>query len=62
MPELVESFLIISAQVLEGVRKSRNGRGQEEPLISIRFVWHGEDDICETKVRESRCYMPSSTG
>lgn len=77
MPELVESFLIISAQaeymslytksrlsvpLVEGVRKSRNGRGQKEPLISIRFVWHGEDVICETKVRESRCYMPFGTG
>ena len=77
MPELIESFLIISAQLeymslytksrlsvplAEGVRKSRNGRGQKEPLISIRFVWHGEDVIVRLGSGKSKCYMPSRTG
>lgn len=67
MPQLVERFVVISAEVeymslytksrlsiplVEGVRKSRNGRDQKEPLVSIRFVWHVEDMVCETRVRE----------
>ena len=67
MPQLFERFLTISAEVeymslytksrlsillVEGVRKSRNGWGQKEPLVSIRFVWHVEDVVCETRVRE----------
>ena len=53
MPQLVERFLIISAEVeymslytksrlsillVEGVRKSRNGWGQKEPLVSINSI------------------------